>query len=479
MIIMQPIKNYAHYYENAFLSSVNAEFNSTLTFLLNNPGDRSSIIFELMDYINSNEYMFDYIFSTPFKYKVKRNKNIIIDYIHKRIIIPPYFQNEIEAKNFNYSIPSNAQNYGLFNSFVIHNLKTTPYTDFLQKINKNPLLFKHVYFLHKNLIDSNSNLIYDLNELSLSYKQSIQNEITTYFDKMEDKSDPGRKDVIREPKSYWTTAYKNKTKNVDFNENFNYFLDNSKERTPKNFKYINFVNWKKTLFDYVIYSPFNDRLKKLTDLYVDHFKKKIILFPIFNSTKDVSNFDINTKQNQIYYYHFENYLFEILNDDIPNDNLISHINTNSYLFSYVYEYYKTNIEPNKNLYFDTINSKLIYKLNINDNLLTSSANLSTSNTNLETDKILIPGDLINYNEWFKSEVFFEMNEFITKNLLDFPTNDFVDFINTNKEIFEYITNYYIFEDLLNKNKYLNINYYKKIIYRAVILNPEEEPWGLD
>ena len=143
------------------------------------------------------------------------------------------------------------------------------------------------------------------------------------------------------------------------------------------------------------------------------------------------------------------------------------------------KYYKTNIEPNKNLYFDTINSKLIYKLNINDNLLTSSANLSTSNTNLETDKILIPGDLINYNEWFKSEVFFEMNEFITKNLLDFPTNDFVDFINTNKEIFEYITNYYIFEDLLNKNKYLNINYYKKIIYRAVILNPEEEPWGLD
>ena len=164
---MQPIKNYAHYYENAFLCSANSEFNSTLTFLLNNPGDESSIIFELMDYINSNGHMFDYIFSTPFKYKVKRNKNIFIDYIHKRIIIPPFFQNELQAKNFNYSIPSNAQKYGLFNNFVIHNLKTTPYTDFLKKINKNHLLFKHIFYLHKNLIDSNSNLIYNLNELSL------------------------------------------------------------------------------------------------------------------------------------------------------------------------------------------------------------------------------------------------------------------------------------------------------------------------
>ena len=49
---MQPIKNYAHYYENAFLSSINADFNSTLTHLLNNPYDRSPVIFELMDYIN-------------------------------------------------------------------------------------------------------------------------------------------------------------------------------------------------------------------------------------------------------------------------------------------------------------------------------------------------------------------------------------------------------------------------------------------
>ena len=303
---MQPIKNYAHYYENAFLSSVNAEFNSTLTFLLNNPGDRSSIIFELMDYINANEHMFDYILSTPFKYKVQRNNHIIIDYIYKRIIVAPYFQNEIQAKNFNYSIPLNEQNYGLFNKFVIHNLKTTPYTDFLNKINNNPLLFKHIYFLHKNLIHSNSNLICDLDKLSLSYKKSIQNEIITYFDKMEDKVDPCRKEVIRDPRSYWTTAYKNKTKNVDFNQNFEYFLDNSKERTFNIFKYVNFVNWKKTLFDYVVYSPFHDKLKKLTDLYVDHFKKKIILFPIFNSMEDVSNFDINTKQNQIYYYHFYN-----------------------------------------------------------------------------------------------------------------------------------------------------------------------------
>jgi len=468
MIIMQPIKNYAHYYENGFLSSSNAEFNSTLTFLLNNPGDRSSIIFELMDYINANEHMFDYIFSTPFKYKVKRNKHIIIDYIHKRIIVAPYFQNEMQAKNFNYSIPSNAK-YGLFNSFVIHNLKTTPYTDFLNKINTNPLLFKHIYFLHKNLIDSNSNLICNLDDLSLSYKKPIQNEITIYFDKIEDKADPGRKDVIREPKSYWTTAYKNKTKNVDFNQNFEYFLDNSKERTPNIFKYINFVNWKRTLFDYVVYSPFNDKLKTLTDLYVDPFKKKIILFPIFNSMEDVLKFDINTNKNQIYYYHFENYLFENLNDDIPNNNLISHINTNPYLFSYVHEYYIKNIENNKNLYFDTINTTLIYKLNINDDLLTSNTNSSKLNTSANT---------INYNDWFTSEAFFDMNEFITKNLNNFPKNEFVDYINTNNEIFEYITKYYIFNDLLNKNKYLTINYDKKIIYRTMILNPEEEPWGL-
>jgi hypothetical protein len=123
------------------------------------------------------------------------------------------------------------------------------------------------------------------------------------------------------------------------------------------------------------------------------------------------------------------------------------------------------------LYFDTINSKLIYKLNINDNLL-------TSNTNLETTKILIPGDSINYNDWFTSEAFFELNEFITRNLIDFPKNEFIDYINTNFEIFEYITKYYIFKDLLNKNKYLTTNYDIKIIYRTVILNPEEEPWGI-
>jgi hypothetical protein len=468
---MQPIKNYAHYYENAFLSSINADFNSTLTHLLNNPYDRSSVIFELMDYINANEHMFDYIFSTPFKYKVKRNNHIFIDYIHKRIIIAPYFQNEIQAINFNYSIPSNAQDYGLFNSFVIHNLKTTPYTDFLNKVNNNSLLFKHIYNLHKNLIYSNSNFICDLNEESLTYKKSIQNEITIYFEKIKDKADPQRKEIIRDPKSYWTTAYKNKTKNVDFNENFNYFLDNSKERTPKIFKYINFVNWKKTLFDYVIYSPFNDRLCKLTDLYVDHSKKKIILFPIFNSMEDVSNFNINAIHNQNYYSHFENYLFESLGK-IPTENLLSHINTNPFLFSFVNEYYKNNVEPNKNLYFDTINSKLIYELNINDNLL-------ISNTNLETEEILIPNDSINYNDWFTSEAFFELNEFITRHLIDFPKNDFIDYINTNVDIFEYITKYYIFNDLLNKNKYLTTNYDKKIIYRTVILNPEEEPWGLD
>lgn len=459
---MQPIKNYAHYYENAFLSSRYAYFNSSLTYLLNNPND-SFACFELMKYINADEHMFDYIFLTPFKYKVKRNKHFIIDYTHKRFIFAPYFQNETQAINFNTSIPSNAR-FELFNNFVIHNLKTTPYTDFLNKINNNPLLFKHIYFFHKNLIDSNSNFICDLNEQSLTFKKSIQNEITIYFDTLKNKVDPDRNEVIREPKAYWLTVYKNKTKNVDFNENFNYFLNNSKERTPNIFKYINFINWKKTLFDYVIYSPFIDRLQKLTDLYIDHLNKKIILFPIFNSLQDVLKFDINTKQNQIYYYHFENYLFENLND-IPNDILISNINMNPYLFSYVYEYYKNNIETNKHLYFDTINSKLIYKLNINDNL--------------ENDEILINDDSINFNEWFTNEAFSEINEFIKKNLINFPTNDFVDYINTYNDIFEFITKYYVYNDLLKKNKYLTINFDKKIIYRKMILNPEEEPWGLD
>jgi hypothetical protein len=72
-----------------------------------------------------------------------------------------------------------------------------------------------------------------------------------------------------------------------------------------------------------------------------------------------------------------------------------------------------------------------------------------------------------------------MNEFFTRNLIDFPTNNFIDYINTNNEFFDYITKYYIFYDLLNKNKYLTINYNKKIIYRKTILNPEEEPWGLE
>jgi hypothetical protein len=468
---MQPIKNYAHYYENAFLSTGNNHFNSTLTFLLNNPSDRSPVIFELMDYINANEHMFDYLFSTPFKYKIMRNKHIIIDFIHKRIIISPYFQNEKEAMTLDYTKSSNTQNYSLFNSFVTHNLKSTPYTDFLNRINNNSLLFIHIYFFHKNLIDSNYNLICDINRLSLSYKEPIQNEIKIYFDKLLEKADPGRQTVIREPKSYYTTAYKNKTKNVDFNENFSYFLDNSKERSSIIFRYINFVNWKKTLFDYVIYSPFNDKLKELTDLYVDLNNKKIILFPIFNSMNDVSNFDMNTKNNQIHYYHFENFLFQNLNG-IPNKILLTHINKNPYFFSFVNEYYIKNIDTNKNLYFDIINSKLIYELNINDNLL-------SSNTNSKNDKILIPGDSINYNDWFTSEAFFEMNEFITKNLIDFPTNNFVDFINTNKDIFKYITNYYIFNDLLIKNRYLTVNYIKEIIYRTVILNPEEEPWGLD
>ena len=123
----------------------------------------------------------------------------------------------------------------------------------------------------------------------------------------------------------------------------------------------------------------------------------------------------------------------------------------------------------KNLYFDTINTTLIYKLNINDDLLTSNTNSSKLNTSVNT---------INYNDWFTNEAFFEMNEFILKNLNDFPKNEFVDYINTNNDIFEYITKYYIFNDLLNKNKYLTINYDKKIIYRKIILNPEEEPWGL-
>jgi len=434
-------------FERMFLSPSYQEFNNKIeNFLINPHTDISTIVTQ----VNKDKLMFDYLFCTPLKYKVMRNTNIFIDYHFKQIVIAPYFKSETEVTDFNYIDTS----YAHFYNYCKYNLTTTPSLEFMTKINENKLLLKSVYKFFGSIIESKIYYTYDSVKPELIYDYEIISEIDKYFEDLHNEIDPIKILNIKNHYAYYIKSYSDKTKNIDFNENFNFYLNNPNLRTGQIFKWISLINIKRSLFDYVIYTPFMKKLSMIDNVYVDTKFKKIVLFPIFNSMDAVSSFDINEMNNQVNYFHFENYLFNNLSNK-PEEKFLQMVNSNKFLFLYVFNYYNKYMKENKHLVFNVMRSKLTFA------------------------EIPHPELINEFETWFTDDKLFPLNKYIFENIQNFPKNNFLKIVNVNGRVFDYITRYPLISDILKLNKYLQVDFQLKKIYRKGPWNPEIEWSGRD